>query len=142
MDHNLLGHNVEIVNCFKSLTANTKVLLTNSWWKFIRQSKLVKTCKSEISNIYSRFFDFEYLNINFNNRRNFFLNYIKEHRYLSGIFKYLEEISEPDIQLPESIYSALNYLDKEVHTYINIRAIIFASIAGAIVGAIVASILV
>lgn len=70
------------------------------------------------------------------------LENLKKQRDASLLHDYVKDMANPEFSVPPSLGSALNFFESELQLYGNIRSLLYASVLGAIVGALLSGLLV
>ena len=134
MRSELLSYNESIHNLFSTLSTNVVERINTPWYNLIKLSKHSKDARNSLALSYIQWAEFEELQMTQIKQREEFKNSIADNAILHNISDYLYEHSFHDAELPKSLQTSISYFEKELHLFSNLKAVISASLLGAILG--------
>ena len=137
----LIDYTIEIFNQFEDLAKNIQDLAAISWWRLDKSIELSRATKRVLSSLHVRMVEYGASVLHFRRERARALNEMKEHFILNKIHGYLSDNSEMEGDIPESLASATVHFAGELQALGTIRSLVFATLLGAAVGALLTALL-
>lgn len=134
MRSELLSYNESIHNLFSTLSTNVVERINTPWYNLIKLSRHSKDARNSLALSHIQWSEFEELQMSQIKQREVFKNSISENAILHNFSDYLYEHSFHDAELPKSLQTSIGYFEKELHLFSNLKAVISASLLGAILG--------
>lgn len=134
MRSELLSYNESIHNLFSTLSTNVVERINTPWYNLIKLSRHSKDARNSLALSHIQWSEFEELQMSQIKQREDFKNSISENAILHNFSDYLYEQSFHDAELPKSLQTSIGYFEKELHLFSNLKAVISASLLGAILG--------
>jgi hypothetical protein len=134
MRSELLSYNESIHNLFSTLSTNVVHRINTPWYNLIKLSRHSKDARNSLALSHIQWSEFEDLQMSQIKQREDFKNSIAENAILQNFSEYLYEHSFHDAELPKSLQTSIGYFEKELHLFSNLKAVISASLLGAILG--------
>jgi len=137
----LMDYNVEISNHFSAASKKVRELLETPSWNILRTHLASRQARMSIASVHERLVEIEASLMEYESDRASTLETLKKCREASPLHDYFKEMTESDVHVPSSLGPALAFFESELQLYGNIRSLLYASLLGAIVGSLLASIL-
>jgi hypothetical protein len=134
MRSELLSYNESIHNLFSTLSTNVVERINTPWYNLLKLSKHSKDARNSLALSHIQWAEFEELQMTQIKQREEFKNSIEDNSILHNISDYLYKHSFHDAELPKSLQTSIGYFEKELHLFSNLKAVISASLLGAILG--------
>jgi len=134
MRSELLSYNESIHNLFSTLSTNVVERINTPWYNLVKLSRHSKDARNSLALSHIQWSEFEELQMEQIKQREEFKNSISENAILHNFSDYLYEHSFHDAELPKSLQTSIGYFEKELHLFSNLKAVISASLLGAILG--------
>jgi hypothetical protein len=126
---------------FSDLSQIAQQIFANPIWNLPQSRRLSREARALLASIHERLVEREMKVLSFNQGRARFLQSIGDHPFLSELQDYFRDQLAAMTEVPESLTPALTYFESELSLALNIRTLLVAAVLGAIVGAVLASLL-
>ncbi len=140
-ENQLLSYYVEIHHLFDDLANSISAIHSFPWYYLLQQNQCELNARKHLLKLHRRLVEVETQIFEYNKSQNDFLEDIKENQIFGRINGYFKKESEIDFQLPKSMLAAINHCESELKSFGNTRSVIIASLIGALVGAILTTLL-
>ena len=129
----------KVLDLFTGLSQTSQRIFANPAWRVLRSRRLSRAAAGQLSSIYESLVLHESLILGFHKSREQFLGSVAEHSVLSVINDYFRRELSDEAEVPKSLTPALTYYESQLSLSLNIRTLLLATIAGAILGAVLGS---
>ena len=131
----LLESQEEVDNHFLAAINETRQLLETPSWKIWKTHAISRRARVSIASVHERLVELESGLMSHSRQQKHVLENIKKNPNTAAAHDYFKEMTDPEVNLPSSLAAALGYCEGELQLYGNIRSLLYASLIGAIVGA-------
>lgn len=137
----LIDKIMEIERSFSDLDQSTRKLANTAWYQFPSASRLTKQARQHLHEIAIARVSKDSTAAHLKTQREHLLQQIRMNPVLSGIESYFVDMTSNEFEPPDSLSEGANYLASELNAHTNKRLLVFASVLGAIAGAVLTCIL-